>query len=169
MRFIIKYGGQCAKNLTPQTRLNQNHLESRLPGKESQRKMIAGSPKGVLTLWHEISSVSAIPPRIFALWKKEICFDSSFENYQNAFSSGNTKYEQESTSWLARAVIKFTGRGVVPGTLGSWFLLEMVEADAPQGDSWRLDHTVGCFAASVRNVWLICSEGFPRTFHTPCW
>ena len=49
MRFIIKYGGGCAKNLTPQTGFNQNNLERRLPGTGNQKRMTAASPKGIMT------------------------------------------------------------------------------------------------------------------------
>lgn len=66
MRFIIKYGEECTKNLAFQTKLNQNNLVSRLPGTGNQKKLIAVSPKGIWTLQPEIPCPQEIPQRTFA-------------------------------------------------------------------------------------------------------
>lgn len=166
MRFIIKYGGGCAKNLTPQTGFNQNNLERRLPGTGNQKRMTAASPKGIMT-WNTLG-LSSSTKNTWILEKSQICFDFSFGNYQNAWSSGNTKCDQYLTSWLARAVNEFSGRELVQGTQGSWFPLEMVETEDPQGARWLFDHTVRCFTGSLKGVRLIFSEDLPWLFHTRC-
>lgn len=153
MRFIIKYGGECTKNLTPQTGLNQNHLESRLPGTGNQKKMIARSPKGMLTLWPWIPWLSRHSTEAICIFAK-ICFDFSLENYQNVLSSGNRKSDQLLASWLAREIIQFKDRELVQMTLVFGFPLEMAWI-GPQRGQRLSDCTVECLAGTWEDVYFL--------------
>ena len=161
MRFIIKYGGGCAKNPTPQTGFNQNNLESRLPGTGNQKRMKAAGPKGIMTLWLEILLVSAVPPRILEFWKKPDLFWFFLRELSKCLKLWEYKMWPIIGFLVGQGNKWIWGRELVQVTQGSWFPLEMVRLMIPREP---VDFSTTLSDVSL-GPWRACGSFSQKTSH----